>query len=317
MLREQEGFDVKLEWPVQESLTDLRVKAAGQRFFGLPVAPELLRQLRELSHSQDFLLANTRTWTIQVALASKLGLVGRCRSAAITFGLATDLRQLNGLERRLWLWMLSGLDRIIVNTPVEADDLRALGLRNVSYLVFGVDPEFWSPAAGERNPGGYVFSPGNDPLRDWITLIDACPYPLVVASTSLPVDKSKLPATVTLTSGTLEDMNRLYANCRCVAVTLPESRRIAGEYTALQAMSMGKPVVLTHTSGTNLELFKDGETCFFIPPGDVKACSEALEKVWQGGPTVEAVTRQARDLVLNRCNAQRYAQDLAQILRSV
>ena len=222
LLREREGFDVKLEWPVEESHTSLRVKAAGQRFFGLPVAPGLLRQLRQLSRSQDFLLANTMTWTIQVALASKLGLLGSCRSAAITFGLATHLSQFNGLKRRQWLWMLSGLDQIIVNTPVEADDLQALGLPNVSYLVFGVDPEFWSPAAGEQKPSSYVFSPGNDPLRDWVTLIDACRYPLVVASTSLPVDKNRLPATVTLTSGTLEDMKRLYANCRCAAVTLPD-----------------------------------------------------------------------------------------------
>ena len=257
------------------------------------------------------------TWTIQVALASKLGLLGSCRSAAITFGLATHLSQFSGLKRRQWLWMLSGLDQIIVNTPVEADDLLALGLPNVSYLVFGVDPEFWSPAAGEQKPSSYVFSPGNDPLRDWVTLIDACRYPLVVASTSLPVDKNRLPATVTLTSGTLEDMKRLYANCRCAAVTLPESRRIAGEYTALQAMSMGKPVVLTQTFGTNLELFKDDETCFFVPPGDVKTCSEVLERVWQGGPAVEAVVRQARELVLSRCNAQRFARDLAQILRTV
>lgn len=317
LLQKSGNVEVSLIPPSKNYRTDLRSRALFQRLVRIPLSPMHLWHLRRVSANFDIFLANSLAWTYQLALAKRFAVLGKNKAAAITYGLASTLAELSDSLRHLHVWLLNGLDTIVVNTEVEKEDLLRLNITNVEYLKFGVDADFWNSDSVHYSTGTYVFSPGNDPKRDWDTLVSGCTSNLVIATSSKDITRKLVPENVSVTSGTYLDMKSYYTGCRCVAVTLPESRRIAGEYTALQSMAMKRPLVLTHTSGTNHDFFIHNETCFLIPPNDPLTCRDALEHVFGGGDQVSRVVARAHELIRTVANSQRYTEELLQLLISL
>ena len=303
---------VHLAWPDHPGRLDAAIKAAAYRLLRAPVSAAGMRQLVESNSKYDVILGNSKTWVFNLASARRLSLLQDVRTVAVCFGLAEFLAGLASWQRKLLVWVLQSLDAIVVYSEVEASDLRALGLENVAVVPFGVDDSFWSPTSGP--PGNFIFSPGSDPRRDWETLIRACRHPLVLATQNSSISPDALPSHVTVCSGSLSDMRTLYDHCRCVAVTLPESRRIAGEYTVLQAMAMAKPVIVTRTNGSSAAILRDQENCFMVSPGDVEELRAVLDEVWAGGEHIKQVARRGRATVLEYYNSRRYAADLSAVL---
>lgn len=124
---------------------------------------------------------------------------------------------------------------------------------------------------------GEVFA-GGDSLRDYATLSTAAkdlPDVPVTAATRWRPDVP-VPASVCLGPVDPDRFLALLGRSSVVAVVLqPGLRRSAGQQTYLNAMALGKVVVVTDSPGVR-DYVEPGETGLVVPPGDPAALAAAL-----------------------------------------
>jgi glycosyltransferase involved in cell wall biosynthesis len=102
-----------------------------------------------------------------------------------------------------------------------------------------------------------------------------------------------------------------------VVVVPIEARRdrSAGQQTYLNAMALGKPVVVTDALGVR-EYVEDGRTGLIVPPGDPSALRTALQ--WLLDPAnsaeVTALGARARAVALERFGPDEYVRRLLEVL---
>ena len=156
----------------------------------------------------------------------------------------------------------------------------------------------WSRADGPVGDGGYVFA-GGDSLRDWETLVaavGALDVPVRIGTNNpLPA----LPGNVTGGPVTPHEYDELLADARVVVVPMRAAvRRGAGLITYLNAMALGKPVIVADTPAAR-EYVEHERTGILVPPEDPAALRAAVE--WAFDPAnadeVGEMGRRARESV--------------------
>lgn len=192
------------------------------------------------------------------------------------------------LIRRLIARALRGLDHMFFFGEVDRQQsIRMYGLDSAktSLFPFGVDTEFWVPSdAVAEEP--LVFAVGSDPQRDYATLVDAPTTAKLRILTSLPVE-APADGRIELVRGNLYGspvtdlvLRDLYRSAAVVAVPLHDVYQPSGYSVTLQAMACGRPVVLTRNRGLwDPEIFRSGENCILVPPGDPAAFGAAIERL--------------------------------------
>ena len=113
---------------------------------------------------------------------------------------------------------------------------------SVTYVPFGVDHRFWTPAS-ESGQGGYVLSVGNDPYRDYETLVRAWrpDYPKlrIVTRSAVP---APLPANVEVIAGDWRTQHLSDAELRAMVRGSRERRTLTGPLAARRSVvEAGRP----------------------------------------------------------------------------
>ncbi|MGI0134788.1 MAG: glycosyltransferase, partial [Candidatus Micrarchaeaceae archaeon] len=131
--------------------------------------------------------------------------------------------------------------------------------------------------------GEYIFS-GGDYTRDYASLITAVrdrPYRTVIAARFRHYfDAINVPPNVEIVTVGHSEFFRLMSGARVVVVPLKGGLlQSGGQQTYLNAMAMGKPVIVADDCGAS-EYIRDGHTGIVIPPEDPMAMRAALERVW-------------------------------------
>jgi glycosyltransferase involved in cell wall biosynthesis len=163
---------------------------------------------------------------------------------------------------------------------------------------------------------GSVFA-GGDSLRDYGPLLEAAAglaAPVNIASRKPRPER--LPDNVTLGPLPSSHYDELFRRASVVVVALEARRdRSAGQQTYLNAMVLGKPVVVTDATGVR-EYVDDRETGLIVPPGDAAALRAAL--AWVLDPAnedeVHALGERARAAALERFGPERYVQRLLEVV---
>jgi hypothetical protein len=192
------------------------------------------------------------------------------------------------LVRRLIRQSLHRLDHIAFFGPADREfGITRYGLdrEKTSVILFGVDTGFWTP--GVVPAEDFVFSMGQDPNRDFATLVGAEIDAPLRLHTALPVVVPPGRSNVTLSKGsyhkstlTDEELRDLYRRALAVVVPLKDVYQPTGYSVTLQAMACGKPVVLSRIRGLWApELLRDGENCLLVPPGDRTALAAAITRL--------------------------------------
>lgn len=215
---------------------------------------------------------------------------------------------------------------------------RALDGRRVHYCVlssgelhsfpasWGVDPErvhftpfHWvyseEQLALPVSADGGVFAGGNS-LRDYGPLLGVAgslDAPVTVATNAAPPHE---PA-ANLRVGPLppDGYEREFRRARVVVVPLAAREdRSAGQQTYLNAMVLGKPVIVTDVLGAR-DYVEDRATGLIVPPGDPHALREALAWVLDPGNAEEvaALAERGRRAALERFGPDAYAQRLLEV----
>jgi glycosyltransferase involved in cell wall biosynthesis len=161
----------------------------------------------------------------------------------------------------------------------------------------------------DEGPGdGSVFA-GGDSLREYGPLTEAAASlgaPLLLATSNVPPGQT--PANVRAGPLTHEQFVEALRRASVVVVPiLPGVDRSAGQQTYLNAMALGKIVVVTDSPGAR-DYVEDGVDGRIVPPGDADALTEALRWALEdaSGDVLEGMRACARRTALERFGPELY-----------
>ena len=170
-------------------------------------------------------------------------------------------------------------------------------------IGYGVDTQFFQPEPGAGK--GLVASAGmaNRDYRTLVAAVSDLDIDTKIAADSawfrsdLDIAGQTLPPNVEVRSyGNYVGLRRLYAEALCVVVPLRPAVHACGYAVIAEAMAMGKPVITTQIAGRS-DYLVDGETGFYVPPGDADALRAKILQL-QGDPVLaERLGRNARRLM--------------------
>lgn len=210
---------------------------------------------------------------------------------------------------RMLGWVADGLRRINGFVCIRKGDIETLGRR------FGIPPRACSfapfpcsPAATQWKPreGGYIYSAGWA-HRDWPTLLKALEQTGDRAVLSMGGDPmpSTSPRIHILPQRSPESGRKLMANASLVVLPLRETELPSGPIVLLDAMAMGKAVIVTNVNGSR-DYVVHGETAWMVPPGDDREMARAI--AWlMGSPKLRrCLGCAARETVLRQFAPERF-----------
>ena len=157
---------------------------------------------------------------------------------------------------------------------------------------------------------GYLFSGGNS-VRDYKLLEDALQgtdVPAMIATNWKPI---KPLANVHFESTTHDKFMKLLAHSHAVVIPLRVTVRSAGQQSYLNAMGLGKPVIVTDVPGVR-DYVIHGVTGIIIPPSDPTAMREAILHVMnpENADFYEEMGKRAKEDVFNRFTEEHFRHGL-------
>ncbi len=221
---------------------------------------------------------------------------------------------------------LRRIDRVLVHSRSQADALiaeLALPPRVVQTINYGVDTDFWAPWT-TRAEQRLVVSAGRE-HRDYATLATALAGEDLrgfVTDSSGHSPRARRqepfvwPANVERGPVSFLELRELYRSAGVVVVPLLPSSFPAGITAVLEAMAMGKAVVVTETAGLR-GVVANGETGVVVPAGDTVALRDAVRRLLASPFERARLGDQARQVVLGQWSLDRFVDGLAGHLAQV
>lgn len=233
--------------------------------------------------------------------------------------------------KKRWLMRLlrlrRGIDDVVVYSSPQRDVAIELGFapERVHLHPFMVDTAFWRPEAVERSRPAtarpLVCSAGQE-LRDYPTMlaaVDGLDIDVVIGAAS-PWSRradttagATIPDNVTVDRFDLHALRQLYADADVVVVPVVETDFQAGITTILEAMAMGRALIVTRTSGQG-DTIVDGETGRYVAPGDVAGLRAILDSLADDEDERARLGDNARRWAVEHADIEVYAASLSTII---
>jgi glycosyltransferase involved in cell wall biosynthesis len=220
----------------------------------------------------------------------------------------------------------SQMDAIFVYAATQrayAEDVLRIPSDKVHLIPFHADTRFYQPmpaVAMERR----ISSAGLE-LRDYPTLIEAVQgldVDVRLAAAS-PWSKRKnetsdrqLPSNVSARRYGYLELRELYATSQFVVVPLYENDFQAGVTTILEAMAMGKAVIVTQTRGQR-DVIQHGINGIYVPPGDPQALRDAIGDLLASPEQAAHLGANARRTVELEMSLDLWAERISTVVRQV
>lgn len=230
-------------------------------------------------------------------------------------------------EKRCRLFRLIGHANIQAIIVVSQEQRRILiekaGMPadKVHFFYNWVDKDFFDPAQAGGEPSfDYVFSCGKE-NRDYGTLLEAArlvPHRVTLQNTGFFAGTGWSPEGQADTMEILTsrvpwpDLRALYHNARFVVVPINAVSYAAGVTGMLEAMSMGKAVIVSDSPGIRGYLEPEG-LGVFVPTNDPAALAAAIDRLWQQPDLCREMGRLNRAWVERHATVQGYAEKVARL----
>ena len=296
--------------------TRLGVLRRYYRYFAFP-----LRLVLNRPADWDCIVAWQQFYGLNYAMWSRL-LRRPKRVRLITMTFIYNPRQgfLGKFYHKYIRYCISGgyIDRVACFSPQECRSYaRQFNLPESLFtsLELGVDA---TEGTGIRpHKGSYVFSAGRsnrdydfltDALRDTYDLRIACPeYTPAVPSGSHTLD--------VLDNCFGEAMLHEMAHSLCVVIPLRDTAVSSGQLVVLQAMRMGKPVIVTEND--TMPTYIDHGTTGFIVPKDKRELLDTIRLLDSDKELYERISRNQRTAFTARFTEEALADRLSQVIDSL
>jgi glycosyltransferase involved in cell wall biosynthesis len=217
---------------------------------------------------------------------------------------------------------------IVALTPAAADQARKMAPKaKVAHLAWGVEPSFFPVLTFSPR---WFLSCGRT-HRDHSTLSAAaslCQEPIRVIAPSLPSGLS-WPPNVSITTGGIDDttvtyeelLHDYYAQSAGSLIILqpdPLEKTAVGFTNLLEAMAMGRPVIVTRSGALAGELDVERAECgLHVPAGDPAALASAIASLVADPARAKAMGEKGRQLCASHYNINRFARDLHHFFESL
>lgn len=132
------------------------------------------------------------------------------------------------------------------------------------------------------------------------------------------VDHVRMPPNAEVVHMKLGEARFLYAESAAVAVPLRANSMGAGTQTMVEAMLMGKPVIITRSRDGSFAGRRDlihGEHLIMVDPGDVSAWRKAIERLMTDAELRRRLGAKGREWALHHTNREQWLQILVEALR--
>ena len=298
---------------------DRGVRAAGGYSGDFATVLACRRRLNDA----DVVFSTVDTVGIPLALLARGGLV-RTPIVYAAIGLPERLAQLRTTRaRRVFLDAYRRLHTIVAYGRGEVDALREWlgeGGPQVSFVPFGVDATYFRPQAGVIVDTDIV-SIGADPRRDhrlFLALARAHPewsFRLVLTSDAAR-SLGAVPGNVTREVGiAFDDVRDRLASARAVVLPVQENSYSGATTVLLQAMAMGKPVVVSRTAAIATGYYlEDGVNCRLVAPGDLDELEAGVRRLFADESQAASLGARARETVERSLTWSRYVDTLSGLL---
>jgi glycosyltransferase involved in cell wall biosynthesis len=180
-------------------------------------------------------------------------------------------------------------------------------------------PLHTDPAYLERSgePAGDFAIAAGRTFRDYATLlaaVEGTQVPLVIVASPAALEGAVVPAGVEVRYDLPgQELAALIARSAVVVVPLRSREISIGQSVLLEAMAMGKAVVVTRVPGTE-DYVEHMETGWLVPPGDPAALRDALTTLVADPALRTRIGEAARRRVLSHYLPRHYAADVARSL---
>jgi glycosyltransferase involved in cell wall biosynthesis len=227
-------------------------------------------------------------------------------------------------------------DAVALHSPAQVTRAKSLGFREdqLQLMPYQVDTEFWTPT---RRASDCIVSVGRE-FRDYGTLVSAAEgldaTVEIAIGSHWSARKSNaghaLPPNVRMGARDYVQLRELYGRARFVVVPLHEVDFQAGIITILEAMAMGKAVIVSRTRGqsgaVSGSLFHDGiftdigehawseDTGIYVPPADAHALRAAMAYLLENPGIAQSMGEAGRRYVLANATTAHFAQRLAAMI---
>lgn len=203
---------------------------------------------------------------------------------------------------------LPGIDVLLCTSREEAalyQKMFALAPGRVSFFPDAPPSQFLT-VKSVGPVSDYVFAYGNSD-RDFDTLLAAAEgldHDTVILSQQYKPVRS-LSAGVRILSHriSLQAMQELIQQAAVVVVPLEHYRVAAGQNSLLEAMALGRPVIVTENFATR-EYAEHGRTALLCPPGDAARMAELLRQVFEDRQAAETMAARAREAAAEMLDRQ-------------
>ena len=226
--------------------------------------------------------------------------------------------------RLVWPLVASASAALPTLSAAVADELERLrsAAGKVVPLTLGPDATYY-PAS--TYPGHGVVSIGKS-LRDFDTLGRALTRAgvtgtIVCPSAAVTPAFASFGPTVTVSHprhGLFAHRDTLpfLAQARAVAIPLASGPLLAGTWSLLDALGMGKAVLVTRQPLLGIDVEKEG-IGYWLPPGDIDAWVDAIRHLDEHPDEAAAMGRRARELVDDGLDSRRFAHGIMDIFDKV
>jgi glycosyltransferase involved in cell wall biosynthesis len=216
------------------------------------------------------------------------------------------------------------MDRILVHSSNQLEVVRRdLGVPTslLHVVAYGVDTAFWCPQGLPEED--LIVSAGRE-HRDYETLVQACSdmARLFITDGSAHSPKARRqaptawPASVERRGVGYGELRRLYGRASVVVVPVMPADYPFGITAVLEAMSMGKAVVVSGTEGLR-GVVQDGQTGLVVPPGDVPTLRQAVSQLLAHPADRRRLGEAARRVAIEQYGLDRYVGELGRHLLEV
>jgi glycosyltransferase involved in cell wall biosynthesis len=180
-----------------------------------------------------------------------------------------------------------------------------------------VDTEFFQPADFAKN--GPILVVGDDFGRDYDTLLQAVEDLdiALVARTSRMPPRATSDARFRIIGKRVpwRELRSLYQAARFVVVPLTSNIHASGVSSLLEAMAMGKAVIVSASPGIGDYIVAD-VTALTVPPGDAGALRDAIERLRSDDQLCQRLGSAARDFAAQHCGYAPAARRFAEVVRA-
>jgi len=202
-------------------------------------------------------------------------------------------------RKKIWKFISKGVDKYIVFASHEIEDYSTIySLPKDKFIYI---PFYFTPSSLKYNASdeGYMFSGGHPHYRDYSTLFNAVKNLNIKCKLAVQIPEYfsnvNVPDNVEISYLSEEDYFLCMAKSKVVVVPLKkEFLRSAGQRSYLDAMLMGKPVIVCDKKGA-YDYIVNGEEGIIVPPGNPAALRQSIELVLKSDGQATKMGQRAKE----------------------